>query len=333
MMKRVVFFERKLDVNNISIEKVFDSLYKEFSKNVNNNLHFQRIKNPYSFSFLNIIRSIFYFKNLQGDINHITGDIHWLGIFLNKDKTILTIHDMAAVNSLKGLRRTIYKLFWFYLPIKKLKYITAISEKTRDEIIRIYPQFKKKIRVVPNCVTMDGLEISELKNKDYSKYLIVGTRFNKNIERCILALKGHSSELIIIGSLNKNQIYLLNKNKVNYTNYENLTEDDLIRVYDSAGVLLFPSLYEGFGLPILEAQRRGLLVITSNISPLKEVAGEGAVLVDPYSIEDIKTAISFVDNLSKESRDRLIELNYENLKSYDGEFISNQYVNIYKEIL
>jgi glycosyltransferase involved in cell wall biosynthesis len=95
-------------------------------------------------------------------------------------------------------------------------------------------------------------------------------------------------------------------------------EDDLPGIYNLADLLLFPSLYEGFGLPILEAQACGCPVLTSNVTSCPEVAGDGAHIVDPYSVDEIRDGILKIikDNNYKE---QLIKKGFENIKRFSWE--------------
>ena len=95
-----------------------------------------------------------------------------------------------------------------------------------------------------------------------------------------------------------------------------LSDEELRCFYSSADLYLYPSLYEGFGLPILEAQACGCPVITSNRSSCPEIAGSGAVIVDPEDIKAIETAIVNVLN-SIELKKKLIENGFDNKKRYD----------------
>ena len=90
--------------------------------------------------------------------------------------------------------------------------------------------------------------------------------------------------LSIIGNLSKKQKYLLTKNNINFKNYVGISLKSLINKYIKCDILVFTSVYEGFGLPILEAQKIGRPVITSNIQPMKYVAGKGALLVNPKKL-------------------------------------------------
>lgn len=321
------FFERNPTEGQISIEKLFSVIKKELGKK---NVTYKSFVNPYPFS--KFFKALAYFKKNQGDINHITGDIHWVSLVLNSNNTILTVHDLSGYYQYSGSKKFLYYLLWIYLPLKKLKYITVISEKTKQEIIRFLPSVAHKIKVVPNCITIDILPLELKSITDKAKILIVGTRSNKNIERVFEACKGLDVKLTIVGKLNDPQIDILGKNHLDYINLVHISDKELTKLYDENDVLCFPSTYEGFGLPILEAQARNCAVITSDISPLNEVAGEGALLINPHNTEDIrKSIIKVISN--KEIRKDLISKGHENVKKYTPELVVNQYIELYKKIL
>jgi glycosyltransferase involved in cell wall biosynthesis len=108
-------------------------------------------------------------------------------------------------------------------------------------------------------------------------------------------------------------------------------EEDLPVIYNLADAFLYPSFYEGFGLPILEAQACGCPVITSNVSSMPEVAGEGAILVDPYSIEEIANAISKIIK-DTHLRDNLIQKGFANCKLFSWEKCAEETVRVFGEV-
>jgi glycosyltransferase involved in cell wall biosynthesis len=94
---------------------------------------------------------------------------------------------------------------------------------------------------------------------------------------------------------------------------------------------VFASLYEGFGLPILEAQAMGRPVITSNFGAMKEAAGEGALLVDPYSVDEIRAAILRIKN-EPALREDLIAKGLRNAAKFSATAVANSYAQIYKQL-
>lgn len=108
-----------------------------------------------------------------------------------------------------------------------------------------------------------------------------------------------------------------------------VSDDELVALYNLADCYLYPSLYEGFGLPILEAQACGCPVITSNVSSCPEVAGEGALLVNPYNVNEIAEAMIHVvtDGLLKK---RIIKAGIENIKNYSWKECAMKMINLFE---
>jgi len=124
----------------------------------------------------------------------------------------------------------------------------------------------------------------------------------------------------------------LQKNNIDYETSVHISEEELIQKYIDADIVAFVSTYEGFGMPILEAQTVGRPVLTSNISPMFEVAGEdGACFVDPYSVEDIRHG--FKKMIADESvRREIIAFGLENIKKYDPSHVAEMYSSLYKMV-
>lgn len=325
---KVHFFERQLVTNRISIEKVFSIVKEEISKK---DLDVLTYVNPYPLK--QFFKSLWFFRKHQGDINHITGDIHWACLLLDRNKTILTIHDIVGIRNYHSKwKRNLYLLVWLYVPLWKLKYITVISEKTKREILEFCPSAHEKITVIGNPLTIKIQPRSFIKKepKDIN-LLIIGTRENKNIDRILEATKDLPCQIIIVGDLNDVQKEKVKSSKGSILIKSFLTDDQLEDLYKSSDILCFPSLYEGFGMPIIEAQAVGCAVITSNMEPMTSVAGDGAIFVDAWTTADIAEKIlQLVQN--DELRKILVEKGYENAKNYLPEKIAQQYSELYQKI-
>ncbi|MDO8573890.1 MAG: glycosyltransferase family 1 protein, partial [Candidatus Daviesbacteria bacterium] len=213
----------------------------------------------------------------------------------------------------------------------------AVSKATKLDLI-------KKIKINPEKVTVayEGYNKDKFKkdpevNSLKGYYLFVGTvQPRKNLERVIKAVaKIKNKNLIIVGSRGwlSDKIYQLPKelgieDRVKFLGH--VPDEELPPLYSNAEALLFPSLFEGFGLPILEAQACGCPVITSNISSMPEVAGKGAIYVDPYSVDDIVKGMQrlparhrYAQALAGEQavgyRQKLIKKGFENVKRFSWE--------------
>lgn len=268
----------------------------------------------------------------QGEVNHITGDIHFAALFLKKRKTILTIHDIGSVLKGGGIKRKVLRFFWFSMPFARVRYVTVISEFTKREIMQQFTLSPDKIKVIPDAVSSDFAYSPKAFNSKKPRILNIGTKQNKNLERLIPALEGIACRLVIIGRLSEAQSRLLAKHHIDFENYFNLPFSEIVAHYHQCDLLSFVSLYEGFGVPVLEAQAMGRPVITSNCSPMTEVAGTGALFVNPEDTNAIRNGILQIIEDSG-LREGLIAAGLENAKQYRPEAIAKKYYDLYRELL
>lgn len=329
MKAKIIFIERKF-WEFVSIEKVFRQIAESLSTD-NFQVEFEQM--PYGQNLLGVVQNLLFFKKKQADIFHITGHIHYIALRLPKDRTVLTIHDLGFLHMRKGFRRFVLKKLYLDFPVRRLKYITAISQATKDEIIKYTNCDKEKIRVIENPLFSNFSIFNKKKfNDNCPSILQIGTSENKNIANLIKALDGIKCMLEIVGKLNKEHLALLNKHKINYRNSFGLDDKQVFEKYKKADIVAFCSTYEGFGLPIIEAQASYTPLITSNISPLKEVAGKGAILVDPQNFEEIRNGILKIIE-DKNLRNKIVQDGLENICRFNPHKIALQYKNVYEEML
>ncbi|MEN8120719.1 MAG: glycosyltransferase family 1 protein [Bacteroidota bacterium] len=267
----------------------------------------------------------------QSEINHITGDIHFIAPFLCKQKTILTIHDIGSIKSGNFMKKWLFKLFWFSIPAKSVAYITVISEFTKTELINYIKIDPAKVVVIPNCISPIYQFVEKEFNTAKPIILQIGTKENKNLNRLIESINGLSCKLVIIGKLSERLNHLLNINSIEYENHFNVDEEKLLRLYHESDIVSFISTYEGFGLPILEANAVGRVVITSNIEPMNTVAYDAAYKVNPFNVDEIKNGILTIIKDSS-LRKKLIEQGVENAKKYNAKTIAEQYESLYYKL-
>lgn len=312
-----------------SIQTVFTTLINQIRK-------FNVTRESYLLSpFANIIaitrNSIYALKcQKDGEINHITGDVHYLLYVLNNKRTIVTVHDIMYYRYLHGVKKYIWKLLYIY-PLKKAAHVTFISEYSKKEVLDIIDLPENKVSVIPDPVSPKFYYSDKDFNSECPLILHIGTNKRKNLHNTIRALNGIVCHLRIVGRLKDETINLLNEYNIDYSNVYNLEEREIIREYQNADIVNFPSLYEGFGMPIIEGQTTGRVVVTSDMSPMKDVAGNGAFLVNPFSIESIRGAYQQIIN-DKDLRIRIIENGKVNAQKYTVETITEQYMEIYKTI-
>lgn len=324
---KVVQFNRRRS-NSGSIEILFGTIRKFIPKSINVNVFVPKYESQGLFKRLAIIIES-YFN--QGDVNHITGDIHFASFFLKKKKTILTIHDCVSVIHSTGLKRVILKFFWLTLPLQRVQYVTVISEKTKEELLSLVDFPEERIFVIPDCIS-DNFNYVEQKrfNKVKPRILQIGTKTNKNMIRVCEALNNIPCVLDIVGKLSNEQLVALEKNGIEYENSVNISEEDLIKKYIDADIVAFVSTYEGFGMPILEGQTIGRAVLTSNISPMIEVAGEGTCFANPLDVQEIKDSFLKIIN-DDDFRNNIIKKGLNNVKKYDPLKIAISYADLYRK--
>jgi glycosyltransferase involved in cell wall biosynthesis len=325
----VVFFQRKpRSVGNYSVEYIFEDVRNRLQDKVHSRTV---ISNFESRGVWNRVRNGVQAWRLKGQINHITGDVNYLGIFLSPKNTINTILDCVHLNSSSGIRYWIYKKFWLEIPEKRARFLTAISESTKREIIKHHRCDSDKIRVIPVAISPDFRYKYKPFNKVRPVLLQVGTAPNKNIPKLIEALVGLPCVLHIVGKRNREYEMLAKESGVEYIYESGLSNAEIIKRYEEADIVTLVSTYEGFGMPILEAQAVGRPVISSNVYSMPEVAGESALLVDPDNAGEIRAGISRLieDDAFREDK---VRLGLENVKRFDAEKIAMMYYALYKEV-
>ena len=295
----------------------------------------EKVEMPFTtMGIFSILFNLLYLSSFRKGMFHITGDVHYAILALPKDRTILTIHDLVFLHTYSGLRRALLKWIFLDLPVKKAKYITTISEKSKQEILDYTNCDPQKILVIPNPVDPIFGSSTPQPSADKlnpSTILFLGTKPNKNLELTMAALFGLDIHLRIIGELSRKQKEMLAKFKINYSIVFSISPEQLVDEYRNAKVILFPSTYEGFGLPVIEGFQAERPVITSNISPMKDVAGDAALLVDPYSIASIRQGVISILEGSQLQLE-LVEEGKKAVKNYQPEFIAGQYQELWKKL-
>ena len=326
---KVGYLFRKSKPLFYSIEKVFESIIPSLEDKVELARFYIYNPNEGLLALLRQIRLLRSRKDL--DIFHITGEIYFIAPFLPANKLVLTFHDCNYIRNRKGVKGNLIYFFWFWLPVRRAKHIIAISEQTRQDIIRYSRCSPDKITVVPNPVNSIFSYTPREIRGDKPVLLQVGTRWNKNVDRVLSAIKGLPCKLVIIGPLSKEQSEYVKAQQLDVENLVDLNEAELLEQYKRSDILVFASLSEGFGLPIIEAQAIGRPVITSNISPMKEVAGDGAILVDPENEDAIRGAIQQV-MADPALRSDLVRKGQANVVQYQPPQIAQRYLDVYRKI-
>ena len=252
---------------------------------------------------------------------------HNIDLFLSTDgflsltskvPSVAVIHDVNFEHHPKDLKFThsLFYRFFFKKYAHKAKRIVTVSEYSKSDISKFYGLSEAKIDVSLNGVNslFHQIELTEQikTRKQFSQgndyFLFVGALHpRKNIKRLLMAFDLFKTEtksknkLLIVGAkmwwndeLKEAFENLSHKEDVIFTGRKSL--EDLQILYAAAQAFCFVPYFEGFGIPIIEAMRCGCPVITSNCTAMPEVAGEAALIVDPYNIEDIKNAMITIEN-------------------------------------
>ncbi|PRY94374.1 glycosyltransferase involved in cell wall biosynthesis [Marinilabilia salmonicolor] len=247
--------------------------------------------------------------------------------------SIVTIHDLAFLENPGWFSRKFYLGYRFLIPLiaRKSKRIFTVSEFSKSEIY-------KKLKVdKPVDVIYNGVEHITTLNKSEEVYpnqpyiLFVGSLDpRKNMGKLIEAMKFIRQGVVlkIVGGNNGlfSQLYsdIKLSDRVHFLGY--VSDAELSTLYQSAVCFVYPSLYEGFGIPPLEAQVSGTPVVASNIRVFNEVLGDSALYFDPQNSKDIASTICKLLALNISERNQLIEKGYNNIKRFNWQNSANRVI-------
>ena len=264
-------------------------------------------------------------------------------------KKIVTIHDLIFMRFpqyYSFFDRRIH-LWKFKNAVNQADLVIAISEQTKKDIIQYLKISEDKIRVVyQGChFVFKKNQSDEFLIKTKEKFnlperfiLNVGTiEARKNLLNIVKAIDGTEIPLVVIGKKTKyfNTIkkYLVKikiEDQVQFL--ENVSMEELAAIYKLADLFVYPSLFEGFGIPVIESLFSKTPVITSNLSCLPEAGGENSMYVNPYQFEDIKSKILFLWNNESE-RNRRAEKGLEFVQKFNDENIAENLMRVYRELV
>lgn len=288
----------------------------------------------------NLWRNIMFVRRhrTKEGINHITGDIHYCMLGLVGCRSVLTIHDdYAWVMAHHGwIDKVVKWLFWIYLPVKIATKTVFISNATKKKIEKLY---KGGNTIVFSHHTVYSMfkRIDKPFNKQTPRILQIGTNRQKNLESTlrVIAELPIKCEIHIIKPMNPQQKSYANELGVSFVNRYNLPPSEILKEYEEADIVCFPSHFEGFGMPIIEGQAVGRPVITTNREPMCAVAGGdkcACLLRDENDIEEYKAALMRIIN-DDDYRNSLVENGYKNAELYRLDNAVKKMDEIYQEVI
>ncbi len=243
---------------------------------------------------------------------------------------VLTIHDLIHEKFYTGLRRHLH-VYQKKIAIKNASHIITVSENTKKDLLSFYPSIKEEhITVIYNGVSDQFTCLQEI-NENYILY--IGSREKyKNFKTIVQLLSTFKEfKLVIVGSkltieeTEHLNIFLKDRWEI----YTGLSNDDLNILYNKAFALLYPSSYEGFGIPLLEAMRAGCPFIALNNSSIPEVAGEAGILLDKLTIDSLSTAFADI----KLNREVIKSKGFIQSKKFSWDKSYKETVSLYEKLL
>jgi glycosyltransferase involved in cell wall biosynthesis len=291
----------------------------------------------------------------HADIIHFP--YNWSFPFVKKFPSILTIHDVIPFTFREAMGY--FKNHLVYKPAIRIAaclntVITTVSEFSKGDICQKLGVPEEKIRVIPNGLRVPDIPVTDEKKHLLDRYdahdgyvlNVGGIHERKNEPRLIRAFsllvkkEGYQGKLIITGSVSgapyQEKMKKICDRAVSETDMAQrvvftgfISEKELDHLYSCAQIFIYPSLYEGFGIPVLEAMKIGTPVITSNIAVMKEVAGDAAVLIDADNTEEIAGAMNTLLNEKSFARE-LIQKGKKRAAHYSWDKTANEYLALYE---
>lgn len=285
---------------------------------------------------------------LSPDLVHSLG---YVGPIASGRPQVVSVHDVNYLGH-SGRRTPVgRRAFQFFVEktVERASHVITISRFSRSEIMRHLGVPPEKVSVIYCAAKEDttlstGLsqQVVETLRDITQPYMIAFSSLSahKNIARLIAAFASISSEvphsLLLIGHMPEKsaeiraELQRAGDHRIHFTGF--IPDDDVDALMNRASLFVFPSLYEGFGLPILDAQQAGVPVACSDVAALPEVAGEGAILFDPLSVDDIAAKLKRA-LLDSDLRELLTQKGKENASRFSWDKAARETMDIYRKVV
>ena len=238
---------------------------------------------------------------------------------------VVTVHDLAVFRHPETFNRWTRAYSPHVVPrvLRAATRVIAVSDFTRRELVDVLAMPDEKIRVVPNAVADEFTAEGPAAEGDY--VLAVGTlEPRKNLRRLVEAARRKDVELRVVGARGWGGVEV-GGNGVRWLG--EVSDGELARLYRGAVCVAYPSLYEGFGIPVLEAMACGAPVVTTRGTAMEELADGAAVLVDPFDPEEIAAGIE----RAAADRERLVARGLERARAFRSDAVAAATVDVYRE--
>lgn len=274
-----------------------------------------------------------------------------IGLKRNNIKAIVTIHDLIFErypNLYPAFDRFIYKLK-FKKACQYADLVIAVSEQTKRDIIEYYQINPEKIAVVyqdsdnvfKEKLSEEDIEASKAKYNIHKKYLLCVATITERKNQLLLVKAFHKLhlsdyELILVGgkSAYQQQLedYISEYSLTNVKIFNKVPFTDLPALYQGASLFVYPSVFEGFGIPILEALHSGVPVIGATGSCLEEAGGKGALYANPTDVNDLSSKILQVLSNKKMQKQMVLD-GQQHIAQFSAENIAQQLQSLYQRVL
>ncbi|BAZ05134.1 glycosyltransferase family 4 protein [Calothrix sp. NIES-3974] len=268
-----------------------------------------------------------------------------------KVRNVVTVHDFIYELGYLNTRKSRLHLFQKKIALQKADAIICVSENTKKDMLSLHPELADHPHIY---VIYHGTKLKlsqengynplhkfiQFSKEEKNKYILfVGKRVAyKNFQNALTgfyesSLPGLGFSMICIGSkFSESENSMIKslgmENQVRA--FDRVNQAELSYLYQNAFALVYPSLYEGFGLPPLEAMSCGCPVIASNTSSIPEVVGDAGILINPYETKEIALSLEIL--LSNEVRDTYINQGFRRAKFFSWEVAAQKHIEIYQSL-